>query len=67
MAAFRAASGFPLQTLGHHPVYATLAADHDARAILEVPVGLRTGTDLIGTGEILSFHQSIHRRRLIKE
>jgi hypothetical protein len=61
----RAVSGFPLQTRRHHPVYATLAADHDARAILEVPVGIRTGTDLIGTGETLSFHQSIHRRRLI--
>ena len=65
VAAYRAVSGFPLQTRRHHPVYATLAAEHDARAILEVPVGMRTGTDLIGTGETLSFHQSIHRRRLI--
>jgi hypothetical protein len=57
--------GFPLQTRHHHPVYASLADGRDARPILEVPVGVRTGTDLIGTGETLSFHQSIHQRRLI--
>jgi hypothetical protein len=63
--AYRMVYGFPLQTRSHHPVYATLGDDHDARPILEVPVGVRTGTDLIGTGETLSFHQPIHRRRLI--
>lgn len=29
------------------------------------PVGVRTGTDRIGPGEALSFHQPIHRKRLI--
>ena len=65
MAAYRALAGFPLQTRRHHPVYATLAARHDARPILEVPVGVRTGTDLIGTGETLNFEQPVHQRRLI--
>jgi hypothetical protein len=65
LAVYRSIAGFPLQTRSHHPIYATLADRHDARPILEVPVGVRSGTDLIGTGEALNFHQPIHQRRLI--
>ena len=65
LAAYRVIEGFPLQTRSHHPIYATLADRHDARPILEVPVGVRSGTDLIGTGETLNFEQPVHQRRLI--
>jgi hypothetical protein len=61
----RLVHGFAMQTMTHDPLYDRIA--HDARdcLILEVPVGVRTGTDRIGPGETLSFHQPVHRKRLI--
>jgi hypothetical protein len=57
--------GFPIQTRTHHPAYSMIPDDGDAGVLLEVPLGVRSGTDVIGTGEALSFHQPLHRRRLV--
>jgi hypothetical protein len=61
----RAVSGFPMQTMTHEPLYETIHRDPRDILILEVPVGVRTGTDRIGPGEALGFHQPIHQKRLI--
>jgi hypothetical protein len=61
----RLRDGFPLQTRTHHPVYETLASTPGSGILLEVPLGVRTGTDVVGSGETLTFHQPVHRRRLI--
>lgn len=65
LVAFRAAHGFEMQTMARDPVYDLIARDARALLVLEVPVGVRTGTDRIGPGEALSFHQSVHRKRLV--
>jgi len=57
--------GFPTQTMPRLQIYETIAHDPRDCVVLEVPVGVRTGTDRIGTGEALSFYQPIHRKRLI--
>jgi len=61
----RAVSGFPMQTMTHEPLYETIHRDPRDILILEVPVGVRTGTDRIGPGEALGFHQPVHQKRLI--
>jgi hypothetical protein len=63
--AHRLISGFPIQTMQKHALYDTIARDPLDYVILEVPVGVRTGTDRIGPGEALSFYQPIHHKRLI--
>jgi hypothetical protein len=63
--AFRAVHGMSLQTMPAEPVYAQIAADPADRLVLEVPVGVRTGTDRIGPGEVFTFYQPLHRKRLI--
>ena len=65
LAAHRPHDGFAMQTMATHRVYDAIAADPRDCAVLEVPVGVRTGTDRIGPGEALSFYQPIHRKRLI--
>jgi hypothetical protein len=61
----RTPAGFQVQTLAPHPVYATIAADPEPGIVLEVPFGVRSGTDRIGIGERLNFHQPFHRKRMI--
>jgi hypothetical protein len=47
------------------PVYAQIAEDSRDCLVLEVPLGVRTGTDRVGPGEALSFYQPTHQKRLI--
>jgi hypothetical protein len=65
VAAHRAAFGFRVQTIEHEPVYEIFGEDPDDGILLDIPIGVRTGTDVIGPGEGLTFHQPIHRKRLI--
>ena len=58
-------NGFQVQTLAGHPVYTMIAGDTKPGIVLEVPFGVRSGTDRIGTGERLNFYQPRHRRRMI--
>jgi hypothetical protein len=63
--AHRFAAGFSVQTMPPRPIYAEIARDPRDCLVLEIPVGIRTGTDRIGPGEALSFYQPTHRKRLI--
>src|SRR5262249_21114687 len=63
--AHRLVNGFPIQTREPQGVYAEIARDQRDRLVLEVPLGVQTGTDRIGLGEPLIFYQPTHRKRLI--
>jgi hypothetical protein len=63
--AYRVAHPVLLQSMPHEPVYEAIAVDPTDRLVLEVPVGVRAGTDQIGPGEIFTFYQPVHRKRLI--
>ena len=62
---YRVPKGFPVQTLAGSPAYTMIAGDTQPGIVLEVPFGVRSGTDRIGTGERLNFYQPIHGRRII--
>jgi hypothetical protein len=48
------------------PVYAEIGRDPVPSVLLEVPVGVRNGTDRIGVdGEILTYYQPTHGKRLV--
>jgi hypothetical protein len=61
----RVVRGFPLSTMPDEPVYTAIARDPRDVVVLEVPFGVRTGTDRIGPGEEFNFYQPIHRKRMI--
>jgi len=63
--AYRVVSGFATGSRPHEPVYEEIARDGRHCVLLEVPVGVRTGTDRIGLGEVLTFYQPIHHKRLV--
>jgi hypothetical protein len=63
--AHRLADGFPIQTMPPEPFYAEIARDPRDCLVLEIPVGVQTGTDRIGRGQALIFYQPVHRKRLI--
>jgi hypothetical protein len=63
--AHRAGGGFPIQTMPPAPLYAEIARDPRDCLVLEVPIGVQTGTDRIGPGQALIFYQPVHRKRLI--
>ncbi len=63
--AHRLINGFRTQTMPAQDVYSVIARDTRDCVVLEVPVGVRTGTDRIGPGEALTFYQPVHRKRLI--
>jgi hypothetical protein len=47
-------------------VYAEIGRDPTPSVLLEIPVGVRNGTDRTGTnGEILTFYQPVHGKRLV--
>jgi hypothetical protein len=63
--AYRARHPVGVQSMPDEPVYSQIAADPADRVVLEVPFGVRTGTDQIGDGEIFTFYQPRHGKRLI--
>jgi hypothetical protein len=65
LVAHRVVYGFELRSMPREAVYEEIANDDRNRLVLEVPFGIRTGTDLIGPGEFLNFYQPIHKKRLI--
>jgi hypothetical protein len=42
--------------------YQIIAADPGKSAILEIPIGVRTGLALVGRGEYVQYYQPIHQR-----
>jgi len=57
---------FPVQLYPHYDTYARIGAETGDFALLEVPVGVRSGLSRIGAGgEILQFYYGQHGKRLI--
>jgi hypothetical protein len=57
---------FLLREMPVEPVYAEIGRDPVLSVLLEVPVGVRNGTDRIGVdGEILTYYQPTHGKRLV--
>ena len=62
----RHARPFLIREMPLEPVYAQIGRDPTPSVLLEIPVGLRNGTDRVGTdGEILTFYQPAHGKRLV--
>jgi hypothetical protein len=61
----RAVGGFKIQTTPHEAIYEQIARDERDCLVLEIPFGVRTGTDRIGSGETLTIFQPVHRKRLM--
>ena len=60
--------GWPFRVMGmpEVPFYETIRRDPSDSVLLEIPVGVRHGTDRIGTdGEILTFYQPVHEKRMV--
>jgi hypothetical protein len=62
---YRVAFPMLIQSMPREPVYDAIAMDSRDRVILEVPFGVRTGTDRIGEGEIFTYYQPRHGKRLL--
>jgi hypothetical protein len=63
--AHRLVDGFSIQTMRQEPFYAQITGDPRDCLVLEIPLGIRTGTDRVGDAEELSFYQPLHQKRLI--
>lgn len=59
-------SPFVVRQMPTQAIYEEIGRDPSDGVLLEIPVGVRHGTDRIGKdGEILTFYQPIHRKRLV--
>jgi hypothetical protein len=63
--AHRLAYGFPTHRFSEEPIYRVIADTPGDFSVLEVPVGVRSGTAVFGRGDRLMFYQTIHGKRLI--
>lgn len=61
----RSIAPFALQRYPDVDVYSRLAGRPGDFTILEVPVGVRSGTDVFGAGDFLQFYQTIHGKPMI--
>ncbi|HXX66170.1 MAG TPA: hypothetical protein VEK07_03260 [Polyangiaceae bacterium] len=65
LVARRIVTGFSTQSMAREPLYEQIRSDPTDCLVLEIPLGVRTGTDRIGPGELFSYYQPIHRKRMI--
>jgi hypothetical protein len=57
---------FYVRRMPDQPLYDVIGRDPSGGVLLEIPVGVRHGTDRIGQdGEILTFYQPVHQMRLV--
>lgn len=63
--AHRAAYGFQTQTFRDEPIYRTIGDTPGDFLVLEVPFGVRSGTDVLGRGDDLTYYQPVHKKRMI--
>jgi hypothetical protein len=63
--AHRVVGGFPTHAVVHEPIYRRIGETPGDFLLLEVPVGVRTGSDEIGRGDDLMIHQVVHGKRMI--
>jgi hypothetical protein len=63
--AHRGAFGFPTHVIRVDPVYDAIARMPGDFVLLEVPLGVRCGTDVIGRGDDFMLFQTVHGKRMI--
>jgi hypothetical protein len=61
----RTVSGFQTQTFRDEPIYRTIGDTPGDFLVLEVPFGVRSGTDVLGRGDDLTYYQPVHKKRMI--
>jgi hypothetical protein len=61
----RAVGHFSTQTMPRPSIYRQIAQDPRLCTLLEVPFGVRTGSDSIGNAEELTYYQPIHKKRIL--
>ena len=54
---------FEVQRYDREPIYERIAAEPEAFTVLQVPLGIRSGTDSFGAHETLQFYQMTHEKR----
>ena len=52
---------FPITTLPDYQVYRSIAQDRSNFAVLELPIGVRTGFAVVGRGETLQYYAPFHQ------
>lgn len=63
--ASRVVRGFATHLVADEPIYRRIAKTPGDFLVLEVPFGVQSGTDHIGRGDDLMFHQTVHAKRMI--
>jgi hypothetical protein len=53
---------FPITVMPDYQAYHDIAAAPGDFAVLEIPIGVRTGFAVVGRGEYLQYYQTIHQR-----
>ena len=56
---------FPIQTLPDYPVYRLIGADPEDHTLLQVPLGVSTGSRTIGSGDKLIYYARFHHQRTL--
>ncbi|HEY4723691.1 MAG TPA: hypothetical protein VII92_17685, partial [Anaerolineae bacterium] len=59
---YRLLQPFPIILMPDYQIYHTLASEPGSSAVLELPIGVRTGFAVVGRGEYLQYYQPIHQR-----
>jgi hypothetical protein len=63
--AHRAVRGFATHEIADEPIYHRIAATAGDFLVLEVPFGVRSGTDVVGRGDDLMLYQTVHAKRML--
>jgi hypothetical protein len=53
---------FPITTMPDYQAYRTIAQSPGNFAVLELPIGVRTGFAMVGRGEYLQYYAPVHQR-----
>jgi len=56
---------FPIQTLPDYPVYRLIGNDPEDHTLLQVPLGVSTGSRTIGSGDKLIYYARFHHQRTL--
>lgn len=59
---YRLAEPFPITIMPDYQTYHDIAAAPGEFAVLEVPIGVRSGFAVVGRGEVLQYYAPIHQR-----
>ncbi|HKZ85601.1 MAG TPA: hypothetical protein VJ793_18340 [Anaerolineae bacterium] len=59
---YRLLEPFPITHMPDYQAYRDIAAEPGEFAVLDIPIGVRTGFAIVGRGEYLQYYQPIHQR-----